>query len=83
MVTLPPEFTATKLPGYFWNTKTHELYSIKTGGELKKLKLTTPNYFNHLREVAYRVSHKGRRRNLYISYLEGLKPTDSEIQVVK
>ena len=82
MVTLPPEFTATKIPGYFWNTKTQELYSLKIGGELRKLKgPSTPNYFNHLPEDAYRVCHKGQRRNLYISYLEGLEPADSVITV--
>jgi len=81
MVRLPRTFTATKIPGYFWDVDTMALFSIKIGGELRQLTLSEPNYWNRLHEAAYRVSHKGRRRNLYISYLEKLEVKDSEIGV--
>lgn len=41
MVILPSEFVATEWPGYFWNVKTKEIYSIKTG-VLKKLAKRKP-----------------------------------------
>jgi len=82
MVTLPREFTATRFPGYFWNTKTQKLYSLKVGGELRELKgPMEPNYFNKWHEPGYRVSHKGRPRVLGMSYLKKLKLEDSEIPV--
>jgi len=83
MVTLPKEFTATKFPGYFWNTKTRELYSIKIGGELRRLPLKKPNCWNNWKEDGYRVSYNGLRRVLFLSYLEKLKLLDSEICVSK
>ncbi len=82
MVTLPREFTATKIPGYFWNTKTQKLYSIKIGGELREMLLVKVNYWNNWSCDGYRVSHKGRRRVLSIDYLEKLECSDSEITVV-
>lgn len=81
MVTLPPEYTATKFPGYFWNTKTLELYSLKVGGELRKLPLKEPNYWNNWRGPGYRVSHKGRPRVMFLDYLEKLERADSVITV--
>lgn len=82
MVTLPPEFTATKYLGYFWNTKDHQLYSLKVGGYLKPMVLTKPNKWNQLTEPVYRVSVDGRRRYLTLSSLTKLKePKDSTIPV--
>ena len=80
MVTLPPEFTATKYPGYFWNVKTQTLYSLKVGGVLREMKITHPNFFNKYFH-GYRVCHKGYRRNLSIDYLEKLEIKDSRIPI--
>ncbi len=77
MVTLPSKFTATKFPGYFWNTETQTLFSLKIGGVLKELQLITPNHFTQLH--GYRVSHLGVRRCLPLKYLNTLKIEDSEI----
>jgi hypothetical protein len=83
MVTLPPPFTATKYPGYFWHTEEKKLYSIKMSGELSELKKVFPNYFNHLPMPGYTVSFKGRRKYLSIDYLNKLTLEDSEINVQK
>lgn len=80
-VSLPSEFVATRFPGYFWNTNTQTLYSIKIDGVLKELKIVRPNHFNNLREPAYRVSVQGYRRYMFLSLLEKLTPTESEIPV--
>jgi len=74
MVKLPSEFVATKYPGYFWNTETQVLYSLKIDGVLKPLKIINPNRWNSWPMPGYRVSVKGRGRYLPIGYLKGLKP---------
>lgn len=81
MVTLPPEYTATKYFGYFWNTKEQRLYSIKIGGILRPLKVTKPNRWNELPGPAYRVSDKGWKRYLLVSDLKKLTTQDSIIPV--
>lgn len=81
MVTLPPEYTATKYFGYFWNTKEQRLYSIKIGGVLRPLKATNPNRWNELPGPAYRVSDKGWKRYLLVSDLKKLTTQDSVIPV--
>jgi len=83
MVTLPPPFTATQYDGYFWNTETHELYSMKMGGVLRKLPLKTPNRFNNAHEPFYVVYNKGRRTWLLQSILKKLKLEHSEIPVLE
>ena len=80
MVTLPPQFVATKIPGYFMDVNTMEVYSIKIAGELRKLKFRTANRWNHYR-AGYRVSHKGAYRVLDTKYLKTIKPHDSVIGV--
>lgn len=69
MVKLPPEFVATRLFGYFWNTKTQRLYSIKVSGVLRELKVTRPNKWNELHSPAYRVSDRGWRKYLFVHEL--------------
>lgn len=81
MVTLPPEFVATKFPGYFWNYSTMKLYSIKISGELKPLKYTKPDYFNRWQCGGYRVSVNGRKRVLLDDYLHYIEPSDSQVQI--
>lgn len=83
MVTLPPEFIATKYPGYFWNDVENKLYSIKISGELKPLKHVDPNYFNGWSCGGYRVSVRGRYKSLHDDYLDNLERSDSQIPVYK
>ena len=73
MVTLPIEFVETKYPGYFWNTETKTLFSLKIDGVLKELRMYNPNRWNNWPMPGYRVSVKGRGRYLSIGYLKGLK----------
>jgi hypothetical protein len=80
MVTLPPEFVETRLPGYFLNTDNMAVYSIKIDGVLKKIKHIGPNKWNHYRS-GYRVSHKGQKRWLDDQYLKTIVPHDSVIGV--
>jgi len=80
MVKLPPTFTATKIPGYFWDVESLKLFSIKSG-ELKPMKMSHPSRFNHFRPPHYRVSHHGARRLLFQHALMKLKVEDSEIGV--
>jgi hypothetical protein len=79
MITFPRQFVATKYPGYFWNTTTHKLYTLKISGVLREMKITTPSKFNGLRCPSYRVSVEGYRCNLYLTELMTLKSFDSEI----
>lgn len=81
MVTLPPQFIATKFPGYFWNLNTQTLYSIKVDGILKELKISKPNPWNNLVVPAYRVSVKGKRRYLHKTDLMKIQATNSIIPV--
>jgi len=87
MLHTPPEFVATKFPGYYWNLNTNRLYSIKIDGVLKPLKRSTPNKFNtlHLRgaKYGYRVSVKGKSRWLLDAYLESLDQSTSIIPVAE
>lgn len=70
MITFPPEFVTTRYPGYFWNTKTQSLFSIKVTGELREIKFRKMSQWN--RYDGYQVSHKGQRRFLPIQYLKTL-----------
>lgn len=68
-VVLPPQFIATKYPGYFWNDQTKKLYSVKVSGTLKPLKCQKPNKWNHFDQIGYNVSVEGRKRFLMLDYL--------------
>ncbi len=82
MVTLPPQFIGTYIPGYFWNIKDKTLYSIKIIGILRKMKRSPINAFcKH--NGGYHVSHLNRRRFLSDQYLAKLKMKDSVIEVIK
>lgn len=71
MITFPPEFVTTKFPGYYWNTATQRLFSIKVTGELHEMKRSYPNRWTHWHD-AYQVSVKGRRNLLTLEYLKSL-----------
>jgi hypothetical protein len=79
MITFPPEFVTTKFPGYFWNTETRRLFSIKVTGELHELKHTKASKWTH-GISGYRVSVKGQHRWLKDEYLKKL--CSQEISVV-
>ena len=82
MVTLPPQFVATRVPGYFYNTETGTVYSIKSG-ILKEMarKSYWSRYYGKQIE-GYQVSHCGVRNFLPDDYLQRLKVgADSEIRV--
>lgn len=81
MVSLPPEFAATWLPGYFWHTTDRKVYSIKIDGVLKPIKKVYPNRFNNLTEPGFRVSHQGHKRFMSLSRLEKLTRDDATIPV--
>jgi len=85
MVTLPPEFVATKYPGYFWNFSELRLYSLKCGGELRPLPWIRENQWNNLwrwnQKGGYRVSVKGQNRWLFNDYLYNLEASDTQITV--
>ncbi len=77
MITFPPEFVVTKYPGYYWNTQTRRLYSIKVTGELRELKTANP-YFVSSRFISqgpgYQVSVHGKPQYLSFEYLNALVP---------
>ena len=82
MITFPPEFQPVTLyPGYYWNTKTNKLFSIKISGILKELRLNRVHGVAHSRGAFlgipvgtpyYSISHKGRRISLTVDVLKGL-----------
>lgn len=83
MITFPPEFAAfPKFPGYFWNTQTETLYSIKCGGVLRELKRTYPNQWNHFKS-GYTLSLHGKRRIIQIDDLKKLCVTNFTIPMEK
>ncbi len=73
MITFPPEFVATKYPGYFWNTKTDKLYSIKVTGCLRPLTFKKESYWTP--NTGYAVSVNGKKRFLRLDYLRKLTPS--------
>ena len=79
MIYLPEGLTPTKYPGYFWHLGDQKLYSIKVGGVLHEMTLTYPGRYNRLDFPVYRVSHKGKRKLLFLHELRKLRITDHEI----
>lgn len=82
MVTLPKQFVATRLPGYFWNTADERLYSVKITGALRPLKKQASNRWNHFKE-GYQLSHMGRKRFMSVDYLKKLKPKAQTFPIFK
>lgn len=90
MITFPQDFTATKYPGYFWNIKEEELYSVKIGGVLKPLKRKDVWQIKQFSPYGwridadnwvYRVSVQGKRKYLSDKYLLSLEIEDSEFPI--
>lgn len=92
MIYFPKDITAVPgCPGYFWDTVKHQLYSIKTGGVLRELKLQRIHgamlrYRGFQRftvgQPYYQVSVNGYRRYLAVSDLKKLTLVDYDIPVV-
>ena len=76
MVTLPPEFIATKYPGYFWNSTDQGLYSVKVTGVLTPLARRGPTFFTKYK-TGWQVSVNGQRRWLDFTDLVKLKPKNT------
>ena len=70
-----------QFPGYFWSVLTKELYSIKVGGVLRKMKLNKAIWLPHVKlPEGYRISHNGRKKFISLESLHRLKvPTDEQI----
>jgi hypothetical protein len=80
-----------KCPGYFWDTVTHKLYSIKIGGVLREMRAYTahPAMFRHRQvkglkpgDVLYRASVDGLLVTLPVFRLKKLKLVDYAIPVI-
>ena len=80
MITFPPEFVATKFPGYFWNVKDQKLYSLKVTGVLRPLRYSGPNRWNFYRS-GYRVSVNGRSRWLFLTDLKNLPAQEIQVAI--
>ena len=82
MVTLPPEFVATKYPGYFWNIGDKKLYSVKVSGELRRMAMR--NHWQYtFGQDAYSISIKGRKKTLFVRDLQRLVPTPQVFPVAQ
>lgn len=81
MIILPLHLTATPYPGYFWHLKEKVLYSCKSG-ELRRIKISRPNKFNHISEYGYHVSVRGVRHFISVSALQQLKLKDSMMPII-
>jgi hypothetical protein len=92
MIKFPATLTPVPThPGYFWDIKSHKLYSIKVGGELRELKMRyvnryTTGYrrFSKYRqgEKYYTLSREGCAHIMLVRHLTKLTLTDYDIPVV-
>lgn len=80
MITFPPEFTATRYPGYFWHTTEQKLYSIKIGGILRPLYRQKGNQFNQ-GNPGYKISVNGKKKYIWEKTLKKLKLESSVVPV--
>ena len=81
-------------PGYFWDVKSHKLYSIKVGGVLRELacrKLHWAAHRNgyrgfpggmHIGDKHYVISVGGKRQYLPVTKLKKLKLVDYDIPII-
>jgi hypothetical protein len=73
MITFPPEYVATRYPGYFWNISDEKLYSIKVTGCLRPIAFKKESYWN--KNAGYAVSVNGKKRFMRLEYLRKLTPS--------
>jgi hypothetical protein len=77
MIHFPPEFVRLQYEGYFFNTLTKRLYSIK-GGSLKELRSTPVHTYTHFTYIrpqtahnrVYLISDGGKRKTVTMEELE-------------
>jgi hypothetical protein len=76
-------------PGYFWDVKTHKLFSLKVGGELRELQCRKlwggaarhfPN--RHKGALHYQITRNGRRSYLFVENLKQLELVEYDIPVI-
>jgi hypothetical protein len=72
MQIIPPEFVPIKYPGYYWNTRTETLFSLKYG-VLRQMQLIKPNCWNKWNGPGYRISHEGKKRAVLLPALKAGK----------
>jgi hypothetical protein len=72
MVVFPPEFVATRYPGYFWHLTEQRLYTIKVTGILRPLAVSNHIRYTHGRNQ-YKLSVNGNKRHIYEDTLKQLK----------
>lgn len=74
VVQLPIGFTETRYPGYFWDTHSKKLYSLKSG-MLKEIKYQKSRMVRgKIFREGYPVSHLGKRKRLERADLLKLTP---------
>lgn len=81
MVTLPDDFVQLSIPGYYWNTAEHVLYSCKITGVLRPMKLQKSRWIRGMYfEEGYQISHNGVRRGITKRYLMDMPiPTTNQV----
>lgn len=88
MIIFPDSLTPVpKCPGYFWDTSSHKLYSIKIGGVLRELSThrVDPGVARRFQlnpGIYYRVSNKGKPKYIHIVQLKRLKVEDYNMPVI-
>ena len=80
MVTLPTEFIAVYIPGYYWNYDQQWLYSLKSG-LLRRIAKCLWKGEGKMDKDGWRVSHLGVRRHLYTEDLIKLRHFDAVVDV--
>lgn len=83
MIKFPDEFVATRYPGYYWNTKDRQLYTIKVTGVLQPLKKYSASAWQKQPGEYYKISQKGKRHHLLVAHLQTLVPSNQTIPVIK
>ena len=82
MIIFPPEFVRLQYEGYFFNTLTKRLYSIK-GGSLKELRSTPVHTYTHFTYIrpqtahnrVYQISVGGKRKTVTMEELLAIPKT--------
>ena len=81
MIVMKPSMVKIRYPGYYLDTETCILYSLKSGS-LKEMKMNR-GYHGYAygrivsAEPGYRISHQGRKLTVSVAYLKTLCPTDA------
>lgn len=76
VIRLPDNFVPINYPGYFWNTEDRWLYSIKIGGELRRLQIARKIRLSNgvILSEGFEISCRGKRKRIPLIFLLKLKP---------